>query len=56
MMSSSTHAEDSKDYKENDFKEVPISVVGYLEQYEFAGTEGVHCLSAEISTPRNVER
>lgn len=33
-----------KDHKENNFEEVPISVVSYLEKYEFASTERVHCL------------
>lgn len=38
------YPKDPKDHKENDLEEVPISVVSYLEQYEFASTEGVHCL------------
>lgn len=38
------HPKDSKDDEEDNFEEVPISVISYLEQYEFASTEGIHCL------------
>lgn len=37
-------AEDPEDDVEDDFEEVPVAVVGDLEEDEFAGAEGVHGL------------
>lgn len=40
--------EDAKDDEENDFKEMPVAVVGDLEEYQFPCSEGVHGLSALV--------
>jgi hypothetical protein len=44
-----TNSEYTQDNEEYDLKEVPISVVCDLEEYELAGTEGVHCLCHSVS-------
>ena len=45
-----THTEDTKDYEKYNLKEMPITVVGDLEQYQFPRSEGVHCLEARYSS------
>ena len=45
-----THTKDSEDYEKDDFEEMPITVVGDLEQYQFAGPEGVHDLKVGSSS------
>ena len=43
-MTDFTYTEDAKDYEKDDLEEMPITVVGDLEQYQFPRSEGVHCL------------
>ena len=38
-----TYPEYSDDDEKDDLEEVPVAVVGDLEEYEFARAEGVHC-------------
>jgi hypothetical protein len=38
------HAKDAEDDEEHDLEEVPVAVVGDLEEHKLAGPEGVHGL------------
>lgn len=49
-MKDSTHAEDAKDDKEDDLEEMPITVVGDLEQYQFPRSEGIHYLKVRSNS------
>ena len=37
------HAKYPDDHEENNFKEMPVSVIGDLEEHQFPGAERVHC-------------
>jgi hypothetical protein len=43
-MTDFTYTEDAKDYKEYNLEEMPITVVGDLEQYQLPRSEGIHYL------------
>ena len=45
-----TYSEDSKDYKKYNLEEMPITIVGDLEQYQFPGSEGVHDLQVHSNS------
>ena len=49
-MTDSTYTEDAKDDKENDLEEMPITVVGDLEQYQLPRPEGVHYLKVRSNS------
>jgi hypothetical protein len=50
MIQGNSYPKNSKDDEKDDFKEVPISVICHLEQYEFPSPEWVHCLSEEVKS------
>lgn len=41
-----TYTEDTDDYEKDYLKEMPVTVVGDLEQYQLPRSERVHCLKA----------
>lgn len=45
-----THAEDTENYEKDNLEEMPITVVGDLEQYQFPGSEGIHDLKARANS------
>lgn len=48
-MSDLTHAEDSENYEKDNLEEMPIPVVGDLEQHQFPGSVGVHDLKPGLT-------
>ena len=49
-MTDCTYAEDAKDDKKYDLEEMPITVVGDLEQYKLPRSEGVHHLKVRSNS------
>lgn len=45
-----THAKYSEDYEKDDLEEMPITVIGDLEQYQFSSPEGVHDLKVRSNS------
>lgn len=43
-----TYSKYSKDDEKDDLKEVPVTLIGHLEQYQFAGSEWVHGLCGYV--------
>jgi hypothetical protein len=49
-MTELTHAEDSENYEKDNLEEMPITVVGNLEQYQLPGPKGIHDLEARSNS------
>jgi len=45
-MTGSAYTKYAKDDEKHNLEEMPITVVGNLEQYQLPCSEGVHCLEA----------
>ena len=43
-MTGFTYTEDTDYYEEDDLEEMPVTIVGDLEQYQLPRSERVHCL------------
>ena len=49
-MTGFTYTEDAKDYKKYNLEEMPITIVGDLEQHQFPRSEGVHNLGVRSNS------